>query len=425
MSVAPYQLCPPPSDAEFAELASSIADLGVLVPVLVDDEGNVLDGHHRQRIADDLGIDYPVEVKAGLTDAEKRTIALSLNVHRRHLDRDQKRAIIAASLTADPELSDRQHAERTGASDKTVGTVRKELEATAEIPQLKKRTGADGKKRSKRKPVTAADVADEADTQQAPKLADGEADAIADTVNDSDVDLPTAIAGNAESKKIPTKPDLGGGVSHPARYSEGLIAAFAAILDELGGITEVIDPFAGTGRIHQLLDHNYNTTGIEIEPEWAQMHARTITGSALAIPFPDDSFEAVVTSPTYGNRLADSHNASDPERRRSYTHDLGRPLSTDNSGAMQWGDDYRTFHIAAWTEARRVLIDGGHLLLNIKDHIRNGRRQMVPAWHLETLLGLGFNYLWHEDVATPSMRAGANGEARIAAETIFVMGLDK
>lgn len=46
-----------------------------------------------------------------------------------------------------PHVSDRQIAKGLGVSDKTVGTVRKDLEATAEIPQLKTNLGADGKER--------------------------------------------------------------------------------------------------------------------------------------------------------------------------------------------------------------------------------------------------------------------------------------
>ena len=45
-------------------------------------------------------------------------------MNRRHLSREQKRALIAESLRADPELPDYQHARRTGASPHTVKSVR-------------------------------------------------------------------------------------------------------------------------------------------------------------------------------------------------------------------------------------------------------------------------------------------------------------
>jgi len=48
-------------------------------------------------------------------------------------------------------------------------------------------------------------------------------------------------------------------------------------------------------------------------------------GNALSLPFEDDSFDAVCTSPTYGNRLAENHDAYDPQARRSYKHDQRDP----------------------------------------------------------------------------------------------------
>jgi hypothetical protein len=74
-------------------------------------------------------------------------IALSMNIRRRHLTADQKRDLIAKLLKATPEKSNRRIAEQVKADDKTVGKVRRELEATAEIPQLETTTGRDGKAR--------------------------------------------------------------------------------------------------------------------------------------------------------------------------------------------------------------------------------------------------------------------------------------
>jgi hypothetical protein len=193
----------------------------------------------------------------------------------------------------------------------------------------------------------------------------------------------------------PKKRDVGGGLHHPAPYSDDLLDLFANLLTEHvepGAI--VLDPFAGTGRIH-----------------W------------LRPAFADDEFDAIVTSPTYGNRLADKHNASDPERRRSYTHDLGRDLTAGNSGGMQWGEEYRVLHDAAWCEARRVLRPGGIFLLNIKDHIRNGERQQVTVWHLELLRDLGFRWIAQHEVSTRGLMAGANHDLRAGGEMVHVLRL--
>lgn len=62
------------------------------------------------------------------------------------------RALIAESLKADPGLSNREHARRTGTSDNTVGSVRRELESTAQIAQSETRVSADGRVRPATQP---------------------------------------------------------------------------------------------------------------------------------------------------------------------------------------------------------------------------------------------------------------------------------
>lgn len=140
-----YQVMPPLTPAEFDDLYRDIASNGIRVPVDVDEDGNILDGHHRAEIAESLGIDFPIRELAGLTEEEKIAHAYAVNVTRRSLTREQKRDLIAESLRREPELSDRQHGARTGADGKTVASVREELESTADIPQSPVRKGADGR----------------------------------------------------------------------------------------------------------------------------------------------------------------------------------------------------------------------------------------------------------------------------------------
>jgi tRNA G10 N-methylase Trm11 len=184
----------------------------------------------------------------------------------------------------------------------------------------------------------------------------------------------------------------------------------------------ILDPFAGTGRIHEFesLTTAYQTVGVELEPEWAGMHERTVVGDATALPFAAATFDTVCTSPCYGNRMADHHDARDASKRNTYTHVLGRKLHARNMGAMQWGHMYRAFHWAAWAEASRVLKPSGALVLNISNHIRKGVEQKVYEWHIDTLEALGFRLRRSEAVSTPRQRQGANGALRCEHEYVAV-----
>jgi ParB-like chromosome segregation protein Spo0J len=141
-----YQVLPPLSEDDFAALKADIAARGVLIPVEYDEEGKILDGHHRVRDCRELGIsEWPKFIRAGLDEAGKRLHARQLNVARRHLTQDQKRALISDQLRETPERSNRQIARDLGVDHKTVADRRTELESTGEIPQLEKTVGADGR----------------------------------------------------------------------------------------------------------------------------------------------------------------------------------------------------------------------------------------------------------------------------------------
>jgi hypothetical protein len=167
-------LFPLMSPDELRELGENIEKNGLKIPVILWSENTfapvqLLDGRNRLDAMEAAGIPFRMKRSraTGAThllvdgcfettsllviDVDPFDYVLSANIHRRHLTAEQKREIIAKVLKAKPEASNRQIAKQVKADDKTVGNVWRELEATAEIPQLDKTTGADGKARPTKK----------------------------------------------------------------------------------------------------------------------------------------------------------------------------------------------------------------------------------------------------------------------------------
>lgn len=157
MTEAQYQLMPPLSDAEFAALKASIAEHGIQVPVEMDEQGNVLDGHHRLRARDELldeGVvvsEFPGITRAGLSEEEKRAHVRMLNLQRRHLNQEQKRGLIQDQVRETPERSDRQIAEALGVSNSTVSGVRQEMIARGDVCDSHTSTDTLGRQQPRRR----------------------------------------------------------------------------------------------------------------------------------------------------------------------------------------------------------------------------------------------------------------------------------
>jgi hypothetical protein len=154
---------------ELDKLAADIQAQGLLEPITLwkakdEDKPLLLDGRNRfaaMAFARRLDVDD----NGQLCDAESRTpikvrllvggdpyaIALSLNIHRRHLTGEQKRDLIAKVLELQSEKSNRQIARITETDDKTVATVRAEKEARAEIPHVDVITDTKGRRQPARK----------------------------------------------------------------------------------------------------------------------------------------------------------------------------------------------------------------------------------------------------------------------------------
>jgi ParB-like chromosome segregation protein Spo0J len=86
-----YQFLPCLSLDEYEALRESIRENGVIEPVVVDERGEVIDGHHRVKVCKELGIEYPVRVIEGLGEERKQNLSIELNMTGRELTKDQKK----------------------------------------------------------------------------------------------------------------------------------------------------------------------------------------------------------------------------------------------------------------------------------------------------------------------------------------------
>ena len=145
----PYQFFEDLPDAEFAELVEDIRAHGVLVPIEFDKTGATLDGHQRLRavkvLADEgVKVDYTSQVRLFDTEEEKRIHARAVNLRRRHLTREQRKAH-ALAMRADGATLEATAA----AAGVTAETVRAWTEDDSTFRNLKVE-GKDGKARPAR-----------------------------------------------------------------------------------------------------------------------------------------------------------------------------------------------------------------------------------------------------------------------------------
>ena len=212
-------------------------------------------------------------------------------------------------------------------------------------------------------------------------------------------------------------------VKHPATYTESFIPKFAELLADC---SNVLDPFGGVGKLALIKEYGYMGKVVcnELEREWAEIGKYNVDewsiGDAANLRFANCEFEAICTSPTYGNRMADHHNAKDASKRITYRHCLGRPLGEQNTGKMQWGEKYRQKHIEIYRECLRVLKPNGLMIVNVSDHIRKGQVMNVVEWHKQTLLDFGMKLIDEIKIETPRMGFGQNAKSRVQHECILV-----
>lgn len=251
---------------------------------------------------------------------------------------------------------------------------------------------------------------------------------------------------------------------HDAKYSDEVVNRIRRIVADpavpFAPDGPIFDPFAGLGdRLREF--GRADVFGIEIEPEWSAVAAEVRQGDALNPTDYPALVGAIVTSPCYGNRMADQYlgpeceackglgidrhakripsgssdirvdrcevcngTGRDGRGRYGYAISLGRKVSDGSAAGLQWGDEYRVFH-HEWLGviASRMAPGPRRLVLNMSDHYRDRKRQYVTSWWAMAARRQGFELVSADRVNTPRMGHGQNMQTK-APEGELLMVFD-
>jgi len=119
----PIPKLPDQSMRTYLDMKRSIQKEGVLVPIFVDQNDELLDGAHRLRAIKELGMEEPEKRVITVRDEEhRRSLMAALNLHRRNLTKAQRDKAIADMRSAG--MSVREVSDLTGIPKSTVADVK-------------------------------------------------------------------------------------------------------------------------------------------------------------------------------------------------------------------------------------------------------------------------------------------------------------
>lgn len=277
----------------------------------------------------------------------------------------------------------------------------------------------------------------------------------------------------------------------PAKFTPAILDVIERELwNRRGGLGVVLDPFAGVGGVHTLADRlpGLVTVGIELEPEFAATHERTLCANSLRIAdhlddlrsiianaqgapqhrHAVDLFDIVVTSPAYGNRLADQYLGSDNEKcrkcmgrgwtlsknadgeippdgdidkvdplfrdecgkcggsgkakskRQGYAIAKGARLTEGSGAAVAFGQKYIDTHRGVFDAITPYTKPGGTLwVVNVSSFIKAESYVDVMEWWV-TEMASRARIVGLLAVETPRHGHGQNRDARVPAEHIII-----
>ena len=104
------KLLPKMSDEEFAELKASIQTEGQHYPIVANENLEILDGHHRFKACEELGIETDFEVRKFEDKLLEKKFVIEANLRRRHLNKFQLVELGVPLLEIERELAKKRQA---------------------------------------------------------------------------------------------------------------------------------------------------------------------------------------------------------------------------------------------------------------------------------------------------------------------------
>ncbi len=227
---------------------------------------------------------------------------------------------------------------------------------------------------------------------------------------------------------------------HPAKFSDSILEAMADMIPE--DVQTIVDPMAGVGKVLHLASEKrpFNFICNELESEWAvQITQRAAQNKTTAGTYRVDvhvgdaatwrderighAGSMVVTSPPYGNRMADAFRSeSRPESMKGrYAGELGRRLTGGSLASLGFGPAYESTAEAVFANIFRQMHKGQHFLLNVSNFIRKGEEVDVAKYYAALFNKYGFVCVGSREVKTPRARGfGANSNARAPFEVLLL-----
>jgi len=104
----------PMSKDEYEALKESIKKEGLYYPIIINEEGEILDGYHRYKACQELGIEPKFEVRKFSNKLQEKKFVLESMLKRRHLNDFQKAELAFPLLEVEKELAKQRQIELAG-----------------------------------------------------------------------------------------------------------------------------------------------------------------------------------------------------------------------------------------------------------------------------------------------------------------------